>query len=104
MLGIAKNTKGKDSHLSLLLPDMDSNHDILNQNQLYYPYTIGQSLHSHRMGCKNRVGQQLFQIFYARIPQSFPPAAENDFAAPVFHCLINQYLGVVSQWAMVNGQ
>src|SRR6478609_9085500 len=39
------NKKGKDFHLSLLLPDMDSNHDILNQNQLYYPYTIGQSLH-----------------------------------------------------------
>lgn len=47
------------------LPDMDSNHDILNQNQLYYPYTIGQSVHSYRMGCKNRVGQQLFQIFSA---------------------------------------
>ncbi len=29
-----------------LLPDLDSNQDILNQNQLYYPYTIGQSVHS----------------------------------------------------------
>ncbi len=28
------------------LPDLDSNQDILNQNQLYYPYTIRQSLHS----------------------------------------------------------
>ncbi len=27
----------------LLLPDLDSNQDILNQNQLYYPYTIRQS-------------------------------------------------------------
>ncbi len=36
--------KGKDFHLSLLLPDLDSNQDILNQNQLYYPYTIRQSV------------------------------------------------------------
>ncbi len=43
-LGLMGIIKGKDSHLSLLLPDMDSNHDMLNQNQLYYPYTIGQSL------------------------------------------------------------
>ncbi len=61
--GLIGIKKGKDSHLSLLLPDMDSNHDILNQNQLYYPYTIGQSLHSYRMGCKNRGGGELFQIF-----------------------------------------
>ena len=27
----------------LPLPDLDSNQDILNQNQLYYPYTIRQS-------------------------------------------------------------
>ncbi len=47
-----------------MLPDMDSNHDILNQNQLYYPYTIGQSAHSLRMGCKNRGAGELFQIFY----------------------------------------
>lgn len=28
---------------SFLLPDQDSNLDKLNQNQLYYLYTIGQS-------------------------------------------------------------
>ncbi len=44
------NKKGKDSHLSLSLPDLDSNQDILNQNQLYYPYTIGQSSHSFQNG------------------------------------------------------
>ena len=44
MLGMmAGIKKGKDFHLSLSLPDLDSNQDILNQNQLYYPYTIRQS-------------------------------------------------------------
>ena len=28
------------------LPDLDSNQDKLNQNKLYYPYTIGQILRS----------------------------------------------------------
>lgn len=34
-----------------VLPDLDSNQDIQNQNLLYYPYTIRQSFFT---GCKNK--------------------------------------------------
>lgn len=86
---------------------MDSNHDILNQNQLYYPYTIGQSSHSHRMGCKNRAGQQLFQIFYIHTSQSFPHSSRKRFCSS--HCWLYEKSvswvrrrGGNGEWAIVN--
>ncbi len=46
-----------------MLPDLDSNQDKLYQKQLYYPYTIRQSVPNCLDGCKNRAVPQLFQIF-----------------------------------------
>ena len=41
------------------LGNLDSNQDILNQNQLYYPYTIGQSdLFISEWGAK--IGEKMF--------------------------------------------
>ncbi len=37
-----KTKKSRSFNLDFLLPDLDSNQDKLNQNQLYYHYTIGQ--------------------------------------------------------------
>ena len=49
----------KKSICPLTLPDLDSNQDILNQNQLYYPYTIGQSdLFISEWGAK--IGEKMF--------------------------------------------
>ena len=57
----------KKSICPLSLPDLDSNQDKLYQKQLYYPYTIRQSVpfcsEKIGMGCKNRTVPQLFQIF-----------------------------------------
>ena len=47
----------------LVLPDLDSNQDILNQNQLYYPYTIRHPSVPFGMGCKNKVCNHRIQIF-----------------------------------------
>ena len=38
----ARKTNPAAYAAGLLLPDLDSNQDKLNQNQLYYHYTIGQ--------------------------------------------------------------
>ncbi len=47
-----------------MLPDLDSNQDKLNQNQLYCHYTIGQSMHSVvEWGAKIGVGENCSKFF-----------------------------------------
>lgn|GEM_PF-2429563 len=43
-IGMNKIKKPLQFEAAFLLPDLDSNQDKLNQNQLYYHYTIGQSV------------------------------------------------------------
>lgn len=57
--------------LDFLLPDQDSNLDKLNQNQLYYHYTIGQSIasfllrkHLSQTVCKYKAIFKMRKIFF----------------------------------------
>jgi hypothetical protein len=66
----AKIEKGQTEcyiDLSLLLPDQDSNLDKLNQNQLYYHYTIGQPCQFLNWECKNRVSDDLRQMVFKKL-------------------------------------
>jgi hypothetical protein len=49
-----------------LLPDQDSNLDKLNQNQLYYHYTIGQPCQFLNWECKNRFSGDLSQMVFKK--------------------------------------
>ena len=58
------NKKGKALAFPKMLPDLDSNQDKLNQNQLYCHYTIGQSMHSVvEWGAKIGVGENCSKFF-----------------------------------------
>ena len=45
-----------------MLPDLDSNQDIQDQNLLYYPYTIRQKRTFYLAGCKNKRVAVIIQI------------------------------------------
>ena len=61
------------------LPDLDSNQDKLNQNQLCYRYTIGQNTIyyiRHFMKCKPKSKKKGKKLTFAGFVFDFPPDRE----------------------------